>query len=326
MTKNRVTYTLLEKGLISTSQGDEIKQYKDRTLFSVRNEILLLYFLAVTFFVSGSSIVIYKNIDTIGHVAILGIILCITIICFYFSFKQAPGFSKEEVVAVTPVHAYLVLAANLLSGVFVAYLQYQYSVFGTRYGLATLAPTLLYFFSAYFFDHKGVLSLAISGLCAFVGFSTSPRALLEFNFSNDLVLTYSAIILGILLLVWAFYSEKTGIKKHFSTTYRNFALHIICIASITNLFDVYWFFSFLVIGITIYYFIRLACKTGSMNFFVFSLIYGYIALNCVLGKLIGSLELYTLIIYLSPFYFIASILFFRKCIKDFKNRVIHDSV
>jgi len=47
---------------------------------------------------------------------------------------------------------------------FIGYLQYQYSAFGTHYGMATLIPMLALFLIAYYFDHLGILSLAIANL------------------------------------------------------------------------------------------------------------------------------------------------------------------
>lgn len=324
--KEKRTQTLFEKGLITSDQFERIRAYRSKHLFSLRNEILAMFFMAVLFFTGGSSILIYNNIDSIGHFAILTTILIAIILCFYFSFKQSPGFSGEEIVPVNQLHTYLVLAANLLTGVFIAYMHYQYSVFGTRYVIATLVPTLIYFFSAYYFDHKGVLALAISGLCAVAGFSTNPRALMEVDFSENTYLSYSALGLGCILIAWTFYAEQKELKKHFSVTYHNFSLHIISIACISNLTEYYWFLWMLSLSVALYYFNKLAYKLKSYNFFIFSWLYAYVAFNILLIRLINKISPGDLIIYLSPFYFIGSILFFIKRIKTFRNTLRNDSL
>lgn len=323
--KEKRTQTLFERGLITSDQFESIRAYRSKHLFSLRNEILAMFFIAVLFFTGGSSILIYKNINSIGHLAILATIFIAAILCFYFSFKQSPGFSAEEIIPVNQLYPYLVLSANLLTGVFIAYVHYQYSVFGTRYAIATLVPTLIYFFSAYCFDHKGVLALAISGLCAVAGFSTNPRALIEIDFSENTYLSYSALGVGCVLMAWTFYAEQKKLKKHFSVTYHNFSLHIISIACISNLTESYWFLWVLPLGSVLYYFIKLAYKLKSYNFFIFSLLYTYIAFNILLIRLINKINPGDLIIYLSPFYFIGSILFFIKRIKTFRNTLRNDS-
>jgi heme/copper-type cytochrome/quinol oxidase subunit 2 len=84
---------------------------------------------------------IYKNIDSIGHIAILSILLIVIAVCFYYCFKNSKGFQKTETTFENPVLEYLVLAANILTCIFIGYLQFQYKPFGTHYGLATLIPT-----------------------------------------------------------------------------------------------------------------------------------------------------------------------------------------
>jgi len=321
MSERKNASILFEKGLITEQQFGKIKEHASSGIFSLHNEIRFFLFLSVLLFTSGAGIFIYNNIESIGHVAVLTIIFLITAICFLYSFKHGKGFSKQKISSENPAYDYLVLAANVLLGIFIGYAQFQYNLFGTRYGLATLVPTALYFFSAYYFDHKGVLSLAISGLFAAVGFSTSPQAIFQIHFSGDNELGFSVLFLGVALILWTLYAARSQLKEHFNATFLNFALHVISIIAVVNLIEYYsfaWFVYLLIVAAVLLYFIRLAYQKASINFLTFSLIYAYIIFNILLSKLISMSGAYMFIIYLSPFYFIGSILFFRKCIKDFK--------
>lgn len=324
MNPDKLSNTLFEKGFISATQLESVNDYRSKTIFSVRKEIFFLLFSSIMLFTSGAGIVIYKNIDTIGHVAILSLILIVTLGCYYYSFKHAPGFSKLEVPSQKPLYDYLVLAANLLTGIFIAYLQYQYSVFGTHYDLAIIVPTLIYFFSAYYFDHKGALSLAITGLCAFIGFTASPTGLLRTNFSTA-GLGYSAIITAVAFVLWSKFAEREGLKKHFNFTYENFALHIFSIACISLMAESIWIPPFLILAAGTFYFITLAYQKKSAYFFVFAFVYGYSGLTMALGRIIFSWEMNLFLVYLSPFYFVGAILLFIKCLKDLKKRK-HESI
>jgi hypothetical protein len=82
---------------------------------------------------------------------------------------------------------------------FVGYLQFQYAVFGTQYGL-TIFPTAIAFFCAYYFDNKSVLSIATTGLAAYIGLSVSPQTLLHNDFYENNTLSY-LISLSILLVI-----------------------------------------------------------------------------------------------------------------------------
>jgi hypothetical protein len=94
--KQRASQSLLEQGFITEEQLIEIKSYRSRTIFSLHNELKLFLYLAVLSFTTGIGILIYQNIDTIGHVAILTILLILTLVCYYFSFKNSSGFRREE--------------------------------------------------------------------------------------------------------------------------------------------------------------------------------------------------------------------------------------
>ena len=90
------------------------------------SELKLFLYLSVLLFTSGIGILIYQNIDTIGHIAILSLLLIVTAICFYFCFKKSVGFSYQETQFKNSVFDYLILAAVLLSIIFIGYLQFQY--------------------------------------------------------------------------------------------------------------------------------------------------------------------------------------------------------
>jgi hypothetical protein len=82
---------------------------------------------------------------------------------------------------------------------FVGYLQFQYAVFGTQYGLA-IFPTAIAFFCAYYFDNKSVLSIAINGFSSII-YPFLHRSLLHNDFYENNTLSYSAISLSILLVI-----------------------------------------------------------------------------------------------------------------------------
>jgi len=318
------TKTLLKKNLITQEQFSQITWYRNLDFFSLHNELKFLLYLSVLLFTTGVGILIYENIDTIGHAAILALILIITIICFYFCFKNSNGFQKGQTSFENPLFDYLLLAANILSFIFTGYLQYQYHTFDNYYRFSTLLPTIISFFSAYYFDNKSVLSIAITGLAAYVGLTISPNRILNNEIFNDQSLRYSAILLGFLLIIWNAYSYKINLKKHFSLIYLTFALHLIAISCIMNLFENYWYSYVLLLGIVIYYFYKTSFSISSTALFFFALLYSYIAINVLLFKIIEKIYfegIHETITILAPFYTIVSILVFIKLIKDFNKKI-----
>lgn len=324
----QATKTLRDKNLITEDQYQEISSYRNLNIFSLNAELKLFLYLSVLLFTSGIGILIYNNIDSIGHIAILSLLLIVIVVCFYFCFKNSKGFQKQETTFEHPVLEYVVLAANILTCIFIGYLQFQYKPFGTHYGLATLIPTTVSFFCAYYFDNKSVLTIAITGLAAYVGLSVTPQDLLNnSNFYEDQSLSYSAIILGGLLILWTIYSSRINLKTHFEIIYQTFALHIISIACINNLVnhdDGIWILFECILAASSYYFYKVSHKLKAMSLYVFMIIYAYIGINIFLARVFDSInfsDVWALLIVMMPFYFIGSIILFIKLIKTFNKEI-----
>lgn len=325
---NQATEALLERKLITENQYQEITVYQSLNIFSLNAELKFFLYLSVLLFTSGIGVLIYNNIDTIGHIAILSILLIVIGVCFYFCFKNSKGFQKSEVTFEHPVLEYLVLAASILTCIFIGYLQFQYKSFGTHYGLATLIPTLVSFFCAYYFDNKSVLTIAITGLAAYVGLSVTPQDLLNNNnFYSDQSLSYSAIMLGVLLVLWTIYSSRIQLKTHFNLIFLTFALHIISIASISNLINDYYgiwlIFAFILAGSS-YYFYKVSHDLKAISLYVFMIVYAYIGFNIFLFRVFEHIDLadiWMLLVISLPAYFIGSIILFIKLIKTFNKQI-----
>ncbi|MBF4515411.1 DUF2157 domain-containing protein [Flavobacterium sp. ANB] len=325
----QATKALLDKNLITENQYQEISSYRNLNIFSLNAELKLFLYLSVLLFTSGIGVLIYKNIDSIGHIAILSLLLIVIAVCFYFCFKNSKGFQKSEAVFENPVLEYLVLAANILTCIFIGYLQFQYKPFGTHYGLATLIPTIVSFFCAYYFDNKSVLAIAITGLAAYVGLSVTPQDLLNnTNFYEDQTLSYSAIMLSVLLIVWTIYSSRIQLKTHFNILYLTFALHIISIATISSLInyfeDIVWLLFAVVLAASSYYFYKVSHEYKAISLYVFMIIYAYIGVNIFLFRILSNIDfsdIWMLFVLLLPAYFIGSIILFIKLIKNFNKEI-----
>ena len=325
----KATQTLFDKNHITEEQFETIKAYRNLNLFSVHNELKFLLYLSMLMFTSGVGILIYQNIDTIGHTVLLGLLLLAIIISFYFCFKNHSGFKKEETSFPNPLYDYLVLTAVILSCTFVGYLQFQYQAFGAHYGLATLIPTLISLFCAYYFDNKSVLSIGITGMAAYLGLSVDPKHYFENEMFNNTTLSYIGLTFGLVLLVWSLYANKTNLKKHFSLVYLMFSIHLIGIACLVNLCDDYWFPFGLILAIVAYYFYNLSFQIRSISLFIFTVLYAFIGMNIFFVRTLDFIHLddfFSVFIFTTPFYFIGSIIGFIKLIKHFNKNTTDDSI
>ncbi|SHG32609.1 Predicted membrane protein [Flavobacterium segetis] len=319
------TQTLFDKQFISKEQHEQIITYRSLNIFSLNAELKIFLYLSVLLFTSGIAVLIYQNIDTIGHSIVISLISIITFVCYYFSFKKAPLFQKSQTHFESPIMEYIVLAANLLTCILIGYLQLQYNTFGTNYGLATIIPTSIGLFCGYYFDNKNVLSLAITGLAAYIGLTVSPQSLLQNEFYNTDFLSYAAIGLGAILILWNYYCSKIKLKSHFALVFLTFALHLISISCLNNIIDSTYFLLFsAILGITTNYFYHFSYKLKSISLFIFSVLYAFVGLNISLFKIVDYFDIGDMlefILVLSPFYSIGAIILFIKMIKNFNSEI-----
>jgi hypothetical protein len=313
---------LYQKEFLNENDLEEIAIYQKKGFFSLRSELLLMIYFSVILFTSGIGVIVYNNIDSIGHLAILSANFILMLVCFYFSFKKAKGYSNDEVVFENPLYDYLVLTGSLLTCIFLGYINFQYQIFDESYAYVSLISALLCFFVAYYFDNRIVLSIAITSLAAFIGISITPKSLFQNEVYSSLQLTYSGLVLGIGLLVWMEHTLKTKIKVHFHFVYAAFALHLLGVCILAGLLSAHWFvFIPILIGFA-YYFYRFSYRVLATSIFAFMLLYGYFGVNILVGKFLFYIDFgffHQLVIMVSPFYVIASIYFFIRLVKQFNT-------
>ncbi|RFS19707.1 DUF2157 domain-containing protein [Chitinophaga silvatica] len=277
---NQIPSEHQEQTELNSSQLQNFKSYASQPLFSLHWELKVILYLGVLLLSSGLGILIYENLDSISHQAILAAMALVTAGCFVYCYKQASPFSWQRVESPSPFFDYLLLLGCLTFISFIGYLQFAYNVFGTKYGLATAIPLIVLFFTAYYFDHLGVLSLAITNLAAWMGLTVTPLKILSSNdFSSDRIV-YTGMVLGILLLALAIISERKQLKAHFAFTYRNFGVNIFYIACLAAIIERYNSSLLWAVVITLFfvYLWKLSHKIQSLYFLVISIIYEYIAL------------------------------------------------
>ncbi|MEO6455488.1 MAG: DUF2157 domain-containing protein [Ginsengibacter sp.] len=298
---------LLIGQLISEEEFKNIELQKEKPL-SVHWDLRTLLYLGIVLLTTALGIIIYKNIDTIGHQAILIIIAIACITCFGYCIKNSKGYSNRKIDSPNIWFDYVLLTGCLLLLTFVGYIQFEYNVFGNRWGLATFIPMIILFIAAYYFDHLGVLSLAIINLAAWAGISVTPLRILKENDFNDTNIIYTGLILGAMLVAISFVIQLRNIKAHFAFTYKNFGAHILFISLLACMFyfeNIYLVWFIVLAGVNFLFF-KNAVKESSFYFLVITLLYTYIALSYVVVQLVLISGFDMLPIYFVIIYFIVS--------------------
>ena len=297
------------EGRLSDESMRKLTVARSAQLFSLHWELKTLLYLGVLLLSGGLGILIYKNIDTIGHQIILLLIGAVCSGCFLYCFKKKLPYSHAKVLSPDSFFDYILLLGCLTFITFIGYLQFQYHVFGDRYGLATFIPMVILFFTAYYFDHLGVLSMAIAALAAWGGIAVTPARILKDNDFNSGAIIITGLALGALLISAGLFSTKMRIKPHFGFTYTNFGTHILFISLLAALFhfDAVFLLLLFVLAAICYLYYKKAVKEKSFYFLLILSLYFYIGLSyTVTTVLFGSANMGIGAVYLAFIYFIVS--------------------
>jgi hypothetical protein len=313
---------LHQEGLISDDSLEKIKKAESIKVFSIHWELRTILYLGVVLLTSGLGVLIYKNIDTIGHQAIIGLIALISGGCFMYCERKKLPFSCAKVKSPNAWFDYILLLGCLTLLILIAYLQFQYNVFGNAYGLATFIPMVILFFCAYYFDHLAVLSMAITNLATWMGIAVTPLTIIRSNNFADTQIIFAGLLLGSLLVVMSAISKSKSIKPHFSFTYLNFGMNILFISTIAGMFefDSLYLVWLLPLAVLVTYFYRQAVVHSSFYIILMLTLYGYIGVSYAFTKLLFEVsDAYGIVL----MYFIASaiflILFLIRMNKKIKN-------
>jgi hypothetical protein len=321
---------LRAEGLITEEAAQRVTAVEEGRLFSLHWELKTLLYLGVTLLSGGLGILIYKNIDTIGHTAVLIFIALVCAGCYFYCWRNKKPFGWSKVAAPNSFFDYILLLGCLSLLTFIGYLQFEYHAFGDDYGLATFIPMVILFVCAYVFDHLGVLSLAVTNMAAWVGISIAPLRVLKENDFNSSSLILTGLALGAVLIAVGVASARKDYKKHFEFTYLNFGVHIFFLSGLGGLFhfDRVYLLWFLGLAGIAFYFGREAKKRASFYFLLIIILYMYIALSYVVVMLLYNMHGDGVgALYLGFFYFILSAIGVVRVLMILnRNMKTHDSV
>lgn len=319
----KVFEKLSAQELITKDEFDAIKIFNEQEPVSVNWDLRTVLYAGILLLATGLGILIYDNIETIGHDAIITSIALSFSACFIYCFKKSSGYSNKKMDSPNAWFDYILLLGSMLLVIFIGYIQYQYNVFGNRWGIATFIPMVMLFFIAYYFDHRGILSLAITNLAAWIGITVTPAEILKDNdFSNERII-FSGLILGAGLVAISILTTQIMIKQHFAFTYKNFGAHILFISLIAGLIhfddvDLLWF---LALALTGFFMFRNALKENSFYFFVITALYVFFGLSYVVITLLFDLGDDMGMFYLALIYLIASGIGLIKVLMNYNKKI-----
>jgi hypothetical protein len=267
-----------EQGAISTEQQAHLASLSRGEPFSLSLELNLLLYAGVLAFVAGLGWTISTWSQQLGDVLVLTILSIILTASFWYCFSRAPAWSAAETATPTSIFDYVLYLGSLVWCVELAYLENRFHVLSGQWDLYLLATALLFFFLAYRFDNRFVLSLALSSLAGWFGLTIS-----HWPSHQNAAYRQDALLYCLLIGVAGAILQRLQWKPHFFATYLNVAANVLFWALLSGVFQEkdygIWFVGLLIAcGASFVW----GLKRRQFAFVAYAAVYGYVGVSAIL--------------------------------------------
>jgi hypothetical protein len=269
-----------ERGTISPEQYAHLAGLSRGEPFSVALELNILLYAGILAFVGGLGWTITTWSQQLGDVVILTILSAMLSACFWYCFSRAPAWSAAETPSPNLVFDYVLYLGSLVWSLEIAYIENRFHVLAGQWDLYLLATAGLFFFLAYRFDNRFVLSLALSSLAGWFGLTISHWPSHQDAQYRQYAILYSLIIGGAGVIL-----QRVGLKKHFFGTYLNIAANVFFWAVLSGVFQQE--------GRGVWLLVLLAACGASLawgltrrqfSFVAYAAVYGYVGVSATLVR------------------------------------------
>jgi hypothetical protein len=267
-----------EQGAISPEQQVYLAGLCRGEPLSVFLELNVLLYAGVLAFVAGLGWTVTTWSQQLGDVVVVSVLSAILATCFWYCFSRAPVWSLAETPATTAIFDYVLYLGTLVWCLELAYLESRFHVLSGQWDYYLLATAGFFFFLAYRFDNRFVLSLALSSLAGWFGLKIS-----HWQSHQDAVYRRCALLYCLLVGVGGMLLQRRGLKPHFFGTYLNIVANVLFWALLSGVFNRQgygiWFLALL-----------LACGASlawgltrrQFAFVAYSAVYGYVGVSAIL--------------------------------------------
>jgi len=161
------------QGKISPEQHAHLSALSRREPLSVFLELNVLLYAGVLAFVAGLGWTVTTWSRQLGDVVVLAVLSALLVTSFWYCFSRAPEWSPAETPAPSPIFDYVLYLGSLIWSLELSYIETRFHVLSGQWDIYLLATAVLFFFLAYGFDNRFVLSLGLSSLAGWFGLTIS---------------------------------------------------------------------------------------------------------------------------------------------------------
>src|SRR6266478_3870791 len=267
-----------ERGTISPEQHALLAGLSRGEPFSVFLELNILLYAGILAFVAGLGWTVSTWSQQLGDVLVLTVLSTMLAACFWYCFSRAPTWSPGDTPPPGLVFDYVLYLGSLIWSVELAYFETRFHLLSGQWDLYLLATAGLFFFLAYRFDNRFVLSLALSSLAGWFGLTISHWPSHQDAAYRQYAILYSLMVSGAGATL-----QRRGVKPHFLGTYLNIAANVLFWALLSGVFNRQDYAGWLLALLA-------ACAASlawglsrrQFSFVAYAAVYGYVGVSSIL--------------------------------------------
>ena len=216
----------------------------------------------------------------IGDVLVLTILSALFAACLWYCFAHAAAWSAGETPSPNLAYDYLLYLGCLIWTVELTYFEQRFHLLSGQWDDYLLATTGLFFFFAYRFDNRFVLSLALSSLAGWFGLTVS-----HWPAHPDTAYRQYGILYGLLVGAAGAALDRRGLKAHFFGTYLNIAANVLFWALLSGVFgrdgETIWLLGLLAAcGASLIW----GLSRRQFAFVAYAAVYGYVGVSAIIAR------------------------------------------
>lgn len=284
---------MAKTGVMPPPLTERLKGLEAEKPFAVRRELKALMYLGAILVAAGLAATVKKYFDLLGPWSVLGGLLALFGASVAYCFSRGAPFARKQVASPTLLFDYVLYVGCVAWGLAAAYAETHFHIFGGAWKANFLISSALFFFLAYHFDNRLVLSLGLSSLAAWFGLELQSFYA-NFYESHRLF----ALVFGTLAGLAAYFSADWDVKSHFQDVYGNFAGLFILTALLSGAVaegpSLYFVGLVAACGVTAAH----AVSSRKYFYMVYAVLYGYAGVSFVFLRNVrdtGSILLYFMV-------------------------------
>jgi hypothetical protein len=243
-------------------------------VFSLQAELRVTLYAGVLLVMAGVGIILARNIDRIGPLAIVLAVALVAIAC------AVPAARARSAGRALPVAGeYLLLLAALLLSADLAYAERQFTLLGPLWSWHLLLLAVVHAATAYAFGSPLVLAAALTALAGWFGVGSAPGDVLHLSGSTP-SLGARALACALVIAGWRYADRRARPGSRFSDVFDHFAANLAFWGAIAWCLEWPWLAAGLpLLAAFSYASVRRGLDTGREAFLVYGTVYAAMGLG-----------------------------------------------